>query len=103
VIPHTNVANGLAKLDGSAKVPPVLLPFTDLFYVGIWNATPGVNPPTTGNNGDFYVVTVLGNLTIFRSSATPNIYTAQVTAVVVGDAIILRKGSTDVNQPDGWY
>jgi hypothetical protein len=100
---HTNVANGLCKLDGSTKVPVVQLPFTDIHYVGIWNAAPGTNPGTTGIvNGDFYIITVAGNLTIFRVSVG-NVYTAQVTAVGVGDAIIRRVGSTDLNQPDGWY
>lgn len=101
--PHTNVANGFTKLDSSAKVPVIQLPFTDIHYVGIWNAAPGTNPSTSGiNNGDFYIVTVAGNLTIYRTSGG-NVYTPQVTAVGVGDAIILRVGSVNVNQPDGWY
>ena len=100
---HTNQALGLCLLDGSTKVPVTQLPFTDIHYRGIWNAAPGTNPSTSGvTNGSFYIITVAGNLTIYRVSVG-NVYTAQVTAVGVGDAIILRVGSTDVDQPDGWY
>jgi hypothetical protein len=103
--PHTNIANGLVKLDGGVKVPIAQLPFTDLHYVGIWNATPGVVPSTAGiNNGDFYIITIAGNLPLFRvTGGVGNTYTLQATPVIVGDAIILRVGSTDPNQPDGWY
>jgi hypothetical protein len=100
---HDNVANGIVKLDTSNKVPVILLPFTDLTYVGIWNASGGTNPSATGrNSGDFFIITVPGNLTIFRDSGA-NTYTAQVTAVVEGDAIIYLEGSGNVAYPDGWY
>jgi hypothetical protein len=94
----------MVKLDGGGKVPVVQLPFTDLHYIGIWNAAPGTLPSTSGiTNGNFYILTVAGTLSLFRVSGGGNVYTAQATPVVVGDSIILRAGSTDPNQPNGWY
>jgi hypothetical protein len=102
--PHSNVAGGMTKLDSSGKVPIIQLPFTDIHFVGVWNAAPGVLPSTSGIfNGNFYVITVAGTLTLFRVTAGGNVYTAQATPVAVGDAIILRVGSTNPNAPDGWY
>jgi hypothetical protein len=97
---HANVANGLSQLDGSTKVPIAQLPFTNLAYIGNWNAGPGINP-AAAVNGQFYIIVGAGNLTIFRNSGG-NVYTAQVTACVVGDAIIYNTVNT-VNQPIGWY
>jgi hypothetical protein len=102
VIPHTNVANGLVKLDSNVKVPVALLPFTDLHFIGVWNAGPGVLP-TIGGNGDFYVITATGTLSLYRDHGG-NVYPPpQATVVAVGDAIVRLVGSTNPNLPDGWY
>ena len=102
IIPHTNVANGLVKLDSNIKVPVSLLPFTDLHFIGTWNAGPGLLP-TVGGNGDFYVIIATGTLTLLRQSGG-NAYTPQATVVNVGDAIIRLVGSLDTtNFPNGWY
>lgn len=98
--PNVNVPNGGVQLDGSSKVPIAQLPFTDLQFIGAWNAGPGINP-AAATNGQFYIIVGAGNLTIFRNSGG-NVYTAQVTACVVGDAIIFNTAGT-VNQPVGWY
>jgi hypothetical protein len=97
---HANVANGLAQLDSNAKLPIAQMPFSALRFVGYWNAGPGTNPPA-GVNGDFYTISGAGNLTIFRVSAGNN-YTAQVTAVIVGDNIVYNTIGTAA-QPVGWY
>jgi len=98
---HANVANGLAQLDGSTKVPIAQLPFTNLAYIGNWNATPGINP-AAALNGQFYIIVGAGNLTIYRFNTGTNTYTPQVTACVVGDALIYNTAGT-VSQPVGWY
>jgi len=97
---HANVPNGLVQLGNDSKVPIAYLPFTDLHYIGNWNATPGTNP-AAANNGDFYIISGPGNLTLYRNTGA-NIYTPQVTAVVNGDYIIYNSAGT-VNQPTGWY
>lgn len=98
---HAGVANGLCQLDGSIKVPIAQLPFTNLFFVGNWNAAPGLNPANGTAAGQFYVIVTAGNLTIFRVSVG-NTYTAQVTACAVGDQIVWNTAGT-VAQPVGWY
>ncbi|CAB4121988.1 hypothetical protein UFOVP20_37 [uncultured Caudovirales phage] len=57
------VANGVASLDSTGKVPVSQIPqLGDLNYQGIWNAT--TNTPTlvssTGTKGYYYVVSVAG-------------------------------------------
>lgn len=57
------VANGVATLDGSGKVPTSQIPLQgDLNYQGAWNAS--TNTPTlasgTGTKGYYYVVSVAG-------------------------------------------
>jgi hypothetical protein len=99
--PNTNVANGMAKLDGSGKIPIGLMPVSGLFYVGQWDAGPGFNPADGTVSGQFYVISDPGNLTIFRIDTPPN-YTAQVTAVVEGDQIVWNAIDT-AEQPEGWY
>jgi len=98
---HANVARGLAQLDGNAKVPIAQMPFSALRFLGMWNAAPGINPPNATTGGDFYTISGAGNLTIFRVSAG-NTYTAQVTALNVGDNIVYNTAGT-VAQPTGWY
>jgi hypothetical protein len=97
---HANISNGLAQLDSNAKIPIAQMPFTALRFVGYWNAGPGTLPPV-GVNGDFYTISGAGNLTLFRVSSGNN-YTAQVTAVNVGDNIVYNTIGTAA-QPVGWY
>jgi hypothetical protein len=101
---HANVAFGLSQLDGSTKVPVTQLPFNDLTYAGVWNASPGVLPSTTGrNNGDFFIIVQSGTMTAYIAPGGSNVYTPTSHLFLIGEGIILRKGSTDPNQPDGWY
>jgi hypothetical protein len=98
--PHSNVAGGMVKLDGNIKVPIAQLPFTDLAFIGMWNAGPTLLP-SAANNGEFYVISGAGNLVLFRISVG-NTYTAQATALVVGDYIVYNTVGT-ASQPVGWY
>lgn len=56
------VANGYASLDADGKIPIDQLPNSVLTYEGLWDAA--TNDPTlvdgTGNDGDFYIVSVGG-------------------------------------------
>lgn len=68
-IDQLGVADGVATLDGSGKVPMAQLPAAvtgALVYQGTWNAT--TNTPTlasgTGTTGHFYKVSVAGTTTI---------------------------------------
>ena len=56
------VANGIASLDSTGRIPYSQLPESAMEYKGTWNAN--TNTPTLvsgeGVNGDFYVVSVAG-------------------------------------------
>lgn len=56
------MANGIASLDSTGKLPYSQLPESAMEYKGTWNAN--TNTPTltqgVGTNGDFYVVSVAG-------------------------------------------
>ena len=100
---HANVALGVVQLDGSGKIPANLVDISGFTYEGEWDASGGTTPPTAGlPNGAFYVIVVGGTLTLYRPSTPPQ-FTPQPVAVEIGDDILLRVGSTDPNQPDGWY
>lgn len=64
------VANGVASLDGSGKVPTGQLPDSVLggmAYQGTWNAgtnTPAIPAAAAGNKGNYYVVTTAGSTNI---------------------------------------
>ena len=55
------VANGLASLDATGKVPASQLPVTAMEYKGAWNASTG-SYPATPDTGDFWVVSVAGTV-----------------------------------------
>lgn len=59
------VANGVASLDATGRVPYSQLPESAMKYKGTWDAS--TNTPTladgTGTNGDFYVVSAAGTVT----------------------------------------
>lgn len=62
VTDQKGVANGLATLDSGGTVPLDQLPYSVAEFKGVWNAD--TNIPTlsdaSGNNGDFYTVSVGG-------------------------------------------
>jgi hypothetical protein len=66
------IAGGVATLDGSGKIPSAQLTVEAMEYKGAWNAT--TNTPTlidgTGNNGDFYRVSVAGTQDLGSGSHT---------------------------------
>ena len=59
------VANGVASLDATGRVPYSQLPESAMEYKGTWDAS--TNTPSladgTGTNGDFYVVSAAGTVT----------------------------------------
>jgi hypothetical protein len=73
------VANGLATLDGSGKVPASQLDISSTAFLGTWDAN--TNTPTlsdgSGTSGDYYIVDVAGSTTIDGISSW-----------VIGDQII---------------
>ena len=99
---HSNVAFGLAKLDGSGKILLSQLPATDQTYLGLFDASGGQNPSqaypaTTFANGDFYIVSEAGTILVFD----PATQLAAMTAVSIGWNLFYSLGS--VTNPDGWY
>lgn len=62
VINTKGVANGIASLDATGRVPSSQMPLSAMEFKGTWDAS--TNTPTlvqgTGTNGDFYVVSVAG-------------------------------------------
>ncbi len=64
-VPYTErgIANGVASLDQSGKVPVVQLPSSIMQYLGTWNAA--TNTPAlangTGSAGDCYIVSIAGS------------------------------------------
>lgn len=61
------VANGVASLDGSGKVPVTQLPpsvFGQVHYAGLWNATSGSTMPAASSvSGAYYITSVSGSTT----------------------------------------
>jgi hypothetical protein len=70
------VANGVATLDASGRLPYSQLPESAMEFLGEWDAS--TNTPTlkdgTGTNGNFYIVTVGGTVN-FGTQASPRIIT----------------------------
>jgi hypothetical protein len=111
--------NGIASLDGSAKVPLSQLPYSVLTYNGTWDAT---NPPVggtptlaagVGDVGDIYIVSVggdqdlgngtetfdVGNLVIYNGTTWDRIgsaVTGTITNVVAADSTIQVDNGTTV-------
>lgn len=87
------VANGVATLDGSGKIPASQLTVAAMEYKGGYNAstnTPDLTSAYTGSTGDVYTVTVAGTQDLNGSIAS--------TSFEVGDQVIWD-GSTFVHQP----
>ena len=65
-VSEKGVANGVATLDATGRVPYSQLPESAMEYKGTWDAS--TNTPTladgTGTNGDFYVVSVAGTVNL---------------------------------------
>lgn len=78
------VANGVATLDSSGKIPVTQLPSVVMEYQGSWN--PNTNTPTlsdgTGTNGYVYYVTAL------RSAAVSGLTDPSMVNFQIGDLII---------------
>lgn len=78
--------NGYCPLNLSGLVPVALLPFTNVEFLGGWDAAPGLLPPNPASGGGFYIITVSGTLSVVPadgSSPTP-----VPTVVNVSDEII---------------
>lgn len=98
---HTNVPFGIPQLDANGKVLLSQVPISATILLGFYDASTGLNPsqahPTTNyTNGEFYIVSVAGNIQV-RDPATG---VESMTAVAVGGSLLYLEGQT---QPDGWY
>jgi microcystin-dependent protein len=101
IVPHTNVAFGLVKLDANNKVPPSLLPVSSQVFMGTYDCSTGNNPslefPTvTFVNGDTYLVVVAGTILVYD----PVTYIAAPTLVAVGSTLVYIDNGVN---PVGWY
>lgn len=98
---HANVPFGIPQLDANGKVLLSQVPISATILLGFYDASTGLNPsqahPTTDyTNGEFYIVSVAGNIQV-RDPATG---VESMTAVAVGGTLLYLEGQT---QPDGWY
>lgn len=98
---HANVPFGIPQLDANGKVLLSQVPISATILLGFYDASTGLNPsqahPTTNyTNGEFYIVSVAGNIQV-RDPATG---VESMTAVAVGGSLLYLEGQT---QPDGWY
>lgn len=99
---HANVAFGLPQLDASGKISLAQMPFTSSNLLGFFDASSGqnpsqANPSVTYLNGDEYIVSVAGTITVFD----PVTLTPAPTLVSVGSTLLYITGS--VSSPTGWY
>lgn len=99
---HANVAFGLPQLDASGKISLAQMPFVSSNLLGFFDASSGqnpsqANPSATYFNGDEYIVSVAGTLTVFD----PVTLTPTPTLVSVGSTLLYITGS--VSSPTGWY
>jgi microcystin-dependent protein len=98
---HANVGFGLAQLDQNAKISPAQLPAGIQSFLGTFDASGGNNPSqefpaTTFNDGDTYLLSAGGTITVFD----PNTNTQALTVVDLGWNLVYLQNST---QPVGWY
>lgn len=74
-VDEKGVANGVATLDSSGKLPASQLPVKDMTFEGMWDAS--TNTPTladgTGTQGDFYIVSVAGTQDLGSGSINFNV------------------------------
>ena len=101
LVPHTNVAFGLVKLDANNKVPTSLLPVSAQSFMGTYDCSTGNNPsqefPTvTFVNGDTYLVVKAGTILVYD----PITYIASPTLVAIGSNLVYIKNGVN---PVGWY
>lgn len=82
--PQTNVPNGTVKLDAAGFVPSSVLNVTDLTFMGMWDAFPGLLPAGTFVTGDYYQIDVAGTLTLETSGGSAAV------ACDIGDQIIYK-------------
>ena len=88
---RTNIANGLAKLDGSGLIPPALLPFGQLENLGGYD--PALGTPAAADAGQFYLFTADGTITLKDPDGVDF-----AAAVTTGDRMIWLD-----NPIPGWY
>lgn len=122
VTTRTNIADGLAKLNAAAKIPPSLLPVSGLSPLGVFRGDndcpkPGDDPgdctepdtrnpserfPTvTFNGGEFFLVSSGGDINLISlDTLLPT-----VTPVDAGDIIVyvLEIDTGSIVYPEGWY
>ena len=88
-VAEKGVANGVAELDATGRVPYSQLPESAMEYEGTWDAS--TNTPTLadgiGTNGDFYVVSAGGTVN-FGTVAEPRNVTFYVNDRVIYDGTL---------------
>jgi len=99
---HSNVAYGVVKLDGSNKIPPVLLPAGNQNLLGMFDASTGNNPSQTYPtyvflNGDTFIISDPGTILLID----PNTGLPAPIAVNAGNQLTWIVGSGLA--PTGWY
>jgi microcystin-dependent protein len=99
---HSNVANGLVKLDAGNKIPSNLIPFSGMNYQGPWDASTGNTPSqsypsTTFYDGDIFQIAVAGTLTVYDYTGT-----LAPRSCPIGSSIVYATDGTVFPVP-GWY
>lgn len=82
--PQSNVPNGAVKLDAAGFVPSSVLNITDLTFMGMWDASPGLLPTGTFVTGDYYQIDTAGTLTLETSGGSAAVVCG------IGDQIIYK-------------
>jgi hypothetical protein len=97
-----NTPLGLTQVGASGKLSPSLMPFSTLEFIGTWDASGGTNPPdgpaAPTQGGQFYVINIAGNLTVFVDDTGIPV----LTAVNPGDYLLWISGAGSSLTP-GWY
>jgi len=98
-----SVANGVASLDGSGRVPASQLPSGTTSYVGTWNAS--TNTPAlangTGTAGSYYIVNVAGTQNLGAGSVNYAVGDNVIYNGTIWDRIPNSGGVTSVNGQTG--
>jgi microcystin-dependent protein len=99
---HSNVANGLVKLDAGSKIPSNLIPFSGMNYQGPWDASTGntpsqAYPSATFYDGDTFQIAVAGTLTVYDYTGT-----LAARSCPIGSSLVYATDGTVFPVP-GWY
>lgn len=113
------VANGVASLDGSGRIPSSQLPTAATEYKGTWNAS--TNSPSladgTGNTGDFYIVATagsqnlgsgaisfaIGDWAFYNGSTWEKVTNSNSVASVNGQTGVVVLSTTDIGEGTNQY